>query len=81
MIFKIYNTGGYTSEKGLINDYPILLKYSYHGEHEYFGRPAGYIVINSLEELVKLTKDLDIELIIDSDEPFPTIEIYDDFRE
>lgn len=81
MIFKICNTGG-SGEGSIVDKYPILRKYGYHGEHHHrwYGI-AGLIVINSLEELLALQKDVDHEIIIDMDGDTPTIEIYDDYRE
>lgn len=40
-----------------------------------------YIRINSLKQLVNLSRDLHQPLIIDAEGDEPTIEIYDDWRE
>lgn len=79
MIFKISNTQWSTS---LLAEYPILHKYGYHNEHKAnWGGVEGYIVINSPEELVNLSNDLQEPIIISQDGNEPEIEIYDDFRE
>lgn len=83
MIFKIYNTNR-TLSRSLLDDYPVLSKYGYNPEHEHevFFGIAGFIVINSLEELITLKKDVEHEIIIDTEcDDVPTIEIYDDWRE
>lgn len=40
-----------------------------------------YVTINSLEDLLKFTKDVEHPIIISLDEDIPEIEIYDDYRE
>lgn len=81
MLFRICNTGGRGSES-IVDKYPILQKYGYHNEHAYkwYGR-AGWIVINSLEELLTLCKKVTTEIIIDVEGDTPLLEIYDDYRE
>lgn len=77
MIFTVTRTNGY--KHSLLEDYPILSKYNYHDEQIVFWHCEGKIVINSLEELVLLAKEVEQPLIVDTN-PL-TIEIYDDWRE
>ena len=81
MLFRICNTGGRWNDS-IVDKYPILRKFGYHNEHEYkwYGK-AGWIVINSLEELLRLCKKVKAEIIIDVEEDTPVLEIYDDYRE
>lgn len=58
--------------KDLLGMYPVLKKYNLIIGYEY-----AYITINTIEELVQLSKDVKHELIINDD----CIEIYDDYRE
>lgn len=81
MIFLIYNTDRYSSKNGLLKCYPILSKYGYFGEHQYFLGVAGYIKLKSFEELLALQEDIECEIIIGREVDTPTIEIYDDYRE
>jgi len=81
MVFRICNTRC-LSARSVIDYYPILSKYGYHGEHKYrWCGTAGLIVINSLEELRTFQKDVNHEIIIDMTGDIPSIEIYDDYRE
>lgn len=59
------------SGENILKKYPILEKYNIEQNYK------TYITINSLEDLIKLSKDVENELIIDED----NIEIYDDYRE
>ena len=81
MIIRICNTD-YSDRTRLIDRYPKLSKFGYHGEilsdYEYVGK----VVINSLEELFSLSKELDREIIVSADHGRePSLEIYDDWRE
>ena len=80
MIFKISNTQWSPS---LLGEYPILCKYGYYNERKkvVWGGAEGYIVVDSLEELVNLSKDLNHDIIILNNGTEPEIEIYDDYRE
>ena len=79
MIFKIYNTD---HDEGLLEKYPVLSKYGYHGEYKKWWGAQGFVFINSLEELIALFDDIKKELIVDRDnEGEPSIEIYDNWRE
>ena len=81
MIFNIHNTDQ-TSETRLIDTYPNLSKYGYHDEERDLFGYVGKVVINSIEELVSLSKDLNRSLIISNDHDIPlSIEIYDGWRE
>ena len=78
MIFKITNTAC----SRLSERYPILLKYGFRNEVEsYFGGTTGMIVIDSLDDLVELVRDLQKEIIISTMSEEVEIEIYDGWRE
>lgn len=70
MIFKIRNATSCFGE--VIEEYPILQKYNYKKT-----KNKETVEINSLEELMKLIKDVKNELVISKDE----ILIYDDYIE
>lgn len=70
MLFKIRNATSCFGE--VIEEYPILQKYNYKKT-----KNKETIEINSLEELMKLIKDVKNELVISKDE----ILIYDDYIE
>lgn len=70
MIFEIRNATSCFGE--VIEEYPILQKYNYKKT-----KNKETVEINSLEELMKLIKDVKNELVISKDE----ILIYDDYIE
>lgn len=79
MILSITNT-----EKGrpLSQKYPELSKYGYHDEERDYWGHCGKVIINSIEELISLSKEINRELIVSADHGRkPSIEIYDDWRE
>lgn len=85
MRFKIINTDGYNAD-GLDEKYQKRLEEFGEFVFVHDDKKRGfYIEINSIEDLEKLQKLSNFELIIDFrndslyDEPF--IEIYDDYRE
>ena len=78
MIFKISNT----ARNALMTKYPVLSKYGFHNEKEgFFGGTEGDIIIDSLDDLMRLTRDLQKEIIIIGASDQAEIEIYDDWRE
>ncbi len=80
MEFRITHTGYH--EKLLLDAYPVLSKYEYHEIESDSFCPEATIVINSIEELVALSKETDHELIVSADHGLPlSIEIYDYWRE
>lgn len=85
MIIPICNTD-YSDKTRLINRYPGLAKFGYHDEKLIrIGLGDGYVgkvVINSAEEFVALSKELDQEIIVSAERGLvPSIEIYDSWRE
>lgn len=85
MIIKICRTA-YSDKTRLIERYPELAKFGYHDEELVecgFSRAyEGKVVINSPEEFVSLSKELNQEIIISAEHNLdPSIEIYDDWRE
>lgn len=85
MIIGIRNTD-HSNKTRLIDRYPALSKFGYHDEElldtgwrsEYVGK----VVINSPEEFVSLSTELDQEIIISAEHGLvPVIEIYDTWRE
>ena len=89
MKFVIYRTSGYYANVKKLEDLSIDLdKYnvSLESKIDCFGDEKTYAVIeiNSLEELVQLTKDYK-QIVLNSDTIFEdgmqVIEIYDDWRE
>jgi hypothetical protein len=85
MIIKICNTD-YSNIRRLIDRYPELSKFGYHDEeisdialgHGYTGK----VIINSLEELVLLSKEIHSEIIVCAYPGCdPSLEIYDGWRE
>ena len=80
MIFDIFNTN--SARHSLLEDYPILSKYGYHDEKIIGYGCEAKIVINSIEELVTLNKEIEHPLIVSADHGSPlSIEIYDGWRE
>ena len=80
MIFEIDDTRC----SNLLEKYPVLSNYGYHNEREgIFAGTSGDIVINSLDDLVRLCSDLHEEVIISVREhrKKPALEIYNDYRE
>lgn len=84
MIFDIYNTNQ-SREMRLIETYPPLSMFGYHDEQlpEYGFGYEGKVVINSLEDLILLSRATGHHLIIKTDPLMstPSIEIYDGWRE
>ena len=85
MIIPISNTD-YSDKTRLIDRYPGLAKFGYHDEKVIkCGWSRGYggkVVINSPEEFLSLSKELDQEIIISAEHGVtPSIEIYDGWRE
>ena len=85
MIIRIHNTD-YSDKTRLIDRYPVLAKFGYHDEEWVdLGWSRGYagkVVINSPEEFISLSKELNQEIIISADHCCdPSIEIYDGWRE
>ena len=79
MVFTLDNT---MWSRSLLKDYPPLSKYGYHDEEfqlDSYG--TAKIVINSIEELVSLSREINQPLIIDISTDYPHIEIYDTWRE
>lgn len=75
MLFTVYSsTYRDPDSEELRAEYPQLANY---------GHSDGSIVINSLEELMQLSKDVGCALIIggDRDPSKPQIELYDGYRE
>lgn len=70
MLFEIRSATSFFGE--VIEEYPILQKYNYKKT-----KNKETVEINSLEELMKLIKDVKNELVISKDE----ILIYDDYIE
>lgn len=70
MVFEIRNAKSCFGE--VIEEYPILKKYNYKKT-----KNKEIIEINNLEELMKLIKDVENELVISKDK----ILIYDDYIE
>ena len=92
MEFQVYSTrAGYDIEKCTENYLEIFKKVgiSYRRENNistgnedymwHYG--ATIITLNSLDELMRLIKELSWSVIVNDDEEFPEIEIYDDYRE
>ena len=78
MIFKIRNTDCNV----LLKKYPIVSEYGFHNEREgIFGGTEGDIVIDSLDDLMQLIRDLQQEIIINVRDDETEIEIYDGWRE
>ena len=85
MIIEIHNTD-YSDRTRLIDRYPGLAKFGYHDEklieRGWSMGYAGKVVINSPEEFLSLSTELDKEIIISAEPNLtPSIEIYDDWRE
>ena len=85
MIIKIHNTD-YSNRTRLLERYPALSKFGYHDEElESIGFAEGYVgkvVINSPEDFITLSKDLNQEIIVSAEYNLePSVEIYDGWRE
>ena len=85
MIIGICNTD-YSDRTRLIERYPGLAKFGYHDEElcdcGWSKGYAGKVVINSPEEFLILSEELDQEIIISTAKGWtPSIEIYDGWRE
>jgi hypothetical protein len=84
MIVKISNTD-YSGVTRLIDRYPMLSKFGYHGEEVSMGFGSCYegkVIINSPEELFLLSKETNQYIILKADHGCdPEIEIYDGWRE
>lgn len=85
MIIPIRNTN-YSDKTRLIDRYPGLAKFGYHDEELIqmgFGEGyTGKVIINSAEEFVALSTELNEEIIISAERGLtPSIEIYDGWRE
>lgn len=61
--------------------YPVLNNYEMNEKQDKCKNIKLYIHINSLKQLVDLSRDLHQPLIIDAEGDEPTIKIYDDWRE
>lgn len=80
MEFNITRTGWYKTSP--LDAYPVLSKYEYHETKDNGFFEKATITINSIEELVALSKKTNHELIVSADHDLPpSIEIYDDWRE
>lgn len=85
MIIKIHNTD-YSNRTRLLERYPALSKFGYHDEELVsvgFGEGyVGKVVINSTEDFITLSKELNKEIIVSAEYGLePSIEIYDGWRE
>ena len=85
MIIPIHNTN-YSDKTRLIDRYPALAKFGYHDEElipmGWGYAYAGRVVINSAEEFLELSEELNQEIIISAEGGLaPSIEIYDTWRE
>ena len=85
MIIRIHNTD-YSDKTRLIDRYPVLAKFGYHDEElANLGWSRGHegkVVINSPEEFISLSKELNQKIIVGADHGCePSIEIYDGWRE
>lgn len=81
---KFYIESTSYDRKPLNEQYPCLDKYHYEDAVNIYGWHHGYIIVNSLEELLNLNKELGEDLIINVDpdhEGYPFLEIYDGYRE
>lgn len=75
MLFSVYSTTYREPDSEiLLKEYPQLSKFGYRG---------GRIEVDSIEDLMRLSKEVDCELVIggDRDPSKPRIEIYDGYRE
>jgi hypothetical protein len=80
MIFEISNTC--CENYPLIEKYPALSKYGYHDEEPSHWGYKAQVIINSIEELTSLSKELNQKIIVDNSCGCdPSIEIYDGWRE
>lgn len=81
MKVKIVRTR-WTSKEKLSEAYPILTTYPAFEEHKDICEYFAYIELNSMEDLCKLIKDLEEDVVVIYDEAIGCeIEIYDDYRE
>lgn len=83
MEFRVTRTDDYRQPK-MSEAYPALKKYDFKDifvRDKYGDRWEGLLKIDSIEDLVTISKDIDEMLIVYSSDPLPTLEIYDDYRE
>lgn len=77
----IHRTYYHQSLNDIKKKYPVFDNYKLDEKQNEHGDPKLYIHINSLKQLVELSRDLHHPLIINAEGDEPTIEIYDDWRE
>ena len=83
MVFECQSTWNWNDLDELISDYPCLKDYGVRpvekvNDHGYHYQRIE-ITVNSLEELVELSKKVGHPLVFNAREP--SIEIYDSYRE
>lgn len=77
----IHQTCYYPTLNDIRKNYPVLNEYELDEKQDKCKNIRPYIRINSLKQLVDLSRKLHQPLIIDAEGDEPTIEIYDDWRE
>lgn len=83
MVFECQSTWNWSDLDEILEDYPCLTEYGIRRVDKVGARGYKYerleIDVNSLEELIELSKKVGQPLIVNHIEP--SIEIYDSYRE
>ena len=81
MKFWIYQANYYPTLNDIIQNYPILNNYKLDEKQDEYKNIKPYIYINSVKQLIDLSKQLRHSLIVNAEREIPEIEIYDGWRE
>nr|DAF69669.1 MAG TPA: hypothetical protein [Bacteriophage sp.] len=81
MKFRIYQANYYPTLNDIIQNYPILNNYKLDEKQDEYKNIKPYIYINSVKQLIDLSKQLRHPLIVNAEREIPEIEIYDGWRE
>ena len=81
MKFRIYQANYYPTLNDIIQNYPILNNYKLDEKQDEYKNIKPYIYINSVKQLIDLSKPLRHPLIVNAEREIPEIEIYDGWRE
>ena len=81
MKFWICQTNYYPTLNDIRQTYPVLNHYKLDEKQDEYKNIKPYIYINSVKQLIDLSKQLGYPLIINAEREIPEIEIYDGWRE
>lgn len=76
-----YLLGKKYKEKLLKNKIPYTDENVHYDEDLEVEAGKTYVELNSIEDIIKISKAVDTSLIVSTYDKIPTIEIYDDYRE